>query len=108
MNIGSMKEELQVSVEMDVLISRISTHQPRRYPRMRFLGSEMDSPVREVLGLEEKIGSSKLGVFVWWSGVVVDSVFEAGKVVESVPSRVTVVAGCQARSSRTWDNSGKD
>ena len=98
-----MKEELQVSVEMDVLISRTSTHQPRRYPRMRFLGSEMDSPGREVLELEKKIGSSKLGVFVWWLGVVVDSMFKAGKVVESVPSRVTVVAGCQARSSRTWE-----
>ena len=54
---------------------------------MTLLGSEMNSPVREVLGLEEKVGSSKLSVFVWWSGKVVGSVVEAGNVVESVPSR---------------------
>ena len=58
--IGPMKLELQVSVEIDVLISRTSTHQPRRYPRMTLLGSEVSSPVREVLGVEEKVG--------WMSG----------------------------------------
>ena len=61
----------------------------------------MNSPVREVLGVEEKVGSSKLSVFAWWSGMAVDPVFEAGKVVESVPIRFIVVAGGQARSSRT-------